>query len=110
MWIPDDMLTDDKRYLYLSDSVGLPVEHVPRELAPIFRSVLEDGAQTFGDPVPSTHPWPEQHEPGGGIVLPCHYIIQPVSTCFEDTLKCLLHDSWLFNEYCLFFITQCKYR
>ena len=72
VWIPDldtfdaskhDMLTDDKRYLYLSDIVGLPVRHVPRGMTPIFRSVLDDGgsayAQTFGDPVPSTQPWPE---------------------------------------------------
>ena len=59
-------------------SAGLPVGHVPRTLAGYFRSVLEDGcvfAEVTGDPIPSFSPWPEKDEEGGGIVLPCNYII-----------------------------------
>ena len=59
-------------------SAGLPIGHVPRTLAGYFRSVLEDGcvsAEVTGDPIPSFSPWPEKDEEGGGIVLPCNYII-----------------------------------
>ena len=28
-----------------------------------------------GDPVPSFSPWPLSSEEGGGVVLPCHFII-----------------------------------
>ena len=71
-------ITDEKRQLKLEDIAGLPIGHVPRTLAGYFRSVLEDGcvfAEVTGDPIPSFSPWPEKDEEGGGIVLPCNYII-----------------------------------
>ena len=78
---PDNIhhsITDEKRQLKLEDIAGLPIGHVPRTLAGYFRSVLEDGcvfAEVTGDPIPSFSPWPEKDEEGGGIVLPCNYII-----------------------------------
>lgn len=32
-------------------------------------------AEVTGEPIPSFSPCPEQHGEGGGIVLPCNYII-----------------------------------
>ena len=85
------MVTDNARQLMLSDVAGLPVGHVPRELAPSFQVVLDNGgtvhAEPCGDPVPSTYPWPEQHEVGGGVVLPCDYIIKPVQLFYDETLE-----------------------
>ena len=78
---PDNIhhsITDVKRQLKLEDIAGLPIGHVPRTLAGYFRSVLKDGcvfAEITGDPIPSFSPWPEKDEEGGGIVLPCNYII-----------------------------------
>ena len=87
------MLTDNKRQLYLSDIADLPVGHVPKELAPVFWMVLDTGgsihAEVCGEPVPSSFPWPEQHEEGGGVVIPCNYILEPAATCFDGTVKCL---------------------
>ena len=49
-WIPkldhvdkdlNNMVTDDKRHLMLSDIAGLPVGHAARELTPCFRTVLD---------------------------------------------------------------------
>ena len=64
------MVTDDKRHLMLSDIAGLPVGHALRELAPCFRTVLDAGgqvyAEAFGEPTPSSFPWPEQDEVGWG--------------------------------------------
>jgi len=58
---------------------GLPTENVPRELATCFREVLDNGwtiyAEPYGEQVPSPSPWPEQHEIGVGVNLPCSYII-----------------------------------
>lgn len=74
-----EMVTDEKRQLKLSDVAGLPIGHVPRSLAPYFRSVMETGGKVFaditGEPVPSFSPWPAQQEEGGGVVIPCNYII-----------------------------------
>ena len=33
-------------------------------------------AEVTGDPTPSFHPWPAPSEEGGGVVLPCNYIIR----------------------------------
>ena len=71
-------ITDEKHQLKLEDIAGLPIGHVPRTLAGYFRSVSEDGcvfAEVTGDSIPSFSPWPEKDEEGGGIVLPCNYII-----------------------------------
>lgn len=35
-------------------------------------------AEVTGQPVPSFHPWPEPNEEGGGVVLPCKYILTNV--------------------------------
>lgn len=67
-------MTDEKRQLRLEDVAGLPIGHVLRTLAVYLRSVMEDG-HVFAEPVPSSSPWPEKDEEGGGIVLPCSYMI-----------------------------------
>lgn len=91
VWIPPlstfpqcqhEILTDEKRHLLLKDVADLPVGHVPRELAGCFRAILDMGGgcvfcEPAGDPVPSFPPWPAPHEKGGGIVIPCHYVIYP---------------------------------
>lgn len=97
VWIPElelfsedqlGMITDEKRHLKLEDVAGLPVGRAPRSLAPYFRDVIDKGGKVFcevtGAPVPSYPPWPAQHEEGGGIVLPCNYII---STPCKDDFK-----------------------
>ena len=38
------MTTDDKRCLTVSDIAGLPVGHVPRGLAGVFRDLLDSNA------------------------------------------------------------------
>ena len=71
-------------------NTGLPTENVPRELATCFREVLDNGwtihAEPYGEPVPSPSPWPEQHEVGVGVILPCSYISD-------------FHNSNLFSEH-----------
>jgi len=46
--------------------------------------VLDDGGMFFsepcGEPIPSTEPWPEQNESGGGVHIPCHYNIKHVQS------------------------------
>ena len=104
VWIPElgsfeskfhTLSTDDKRQLTLADVAGLPVGHVPREIAPIFRMVLDDGgtvlSEPCGEPIPSTDPWPEQNESGGGVHIPCNYIIKPVQS-LESVLSKLQHS------------------
>ena len=88
MWIPPlnqfkenlhSMVTDAKRALKLGDVADLPIGHVPRSLAGLFRSVLDEGGEIFaeanGAPVPSFPPWPAQNEEGGGVVIPATYFI-----------------------------------
>ena len=72
------MSTDNKRQLVLFYVTGIPTENVPRELATCFREVLDNGgtihAEPYGEPAPSPSHWPEQHEVGGGVILPGNYI------------------------------------
>lgn len=102
VWIPKletfdenmhNMSTDNKRQLVLSDVAGLPLGHVPRELAPCFREVLDKGgtvhAEPCGEPAPSSSPWPEQHEAGGGVNLPCHYVIKTLPSSYDQILSLL---------------------
>ncbi|KAH3815729.1 hypothetical protein DPMN_144260 [Dreissena polymorpha] len=81
------MLSDEKRRGCLTDIAGLHVVHVPRELAPIERNVLDAGgnvyAETCGESVASTYPWPEQQEIEGGVVLPCIYLFKPAHSYIE---------------------------
>lgn len=79
---PEDMhsmVTDKKRMLMLSDIAGLPVGHVPRGLAGVFRSILDGGGNIHAlatcDPIPSFPPWPAPNETGGGVVIPADYVI-----------------------------------
>ncbi|KAH3748635.1 hypothetical protein DPMN_183082 [Dreissena polymorpha] len=80
------MLTDEKRQLQLCDVADLPIGYVPRSLAPNFREIMDKGGKVSaivtGDPVPSYPPWPLQNEPGGGLVLPCDYVIS--TPCKDD--------------------------
>ena len=88
VWIPvlshfkenvHSMITDAKRLLKLSDVADLPIGHVPRSLAGLFRSVLDGGGEIFaeatGEPIPSFAPWPAYNEEGGGVVIPATYFI-----------------------------------
>ena len=88
-----NMFTDEKRQLKLSDIAGLPIGHVPKCLSSVFRHDLDEGgeihAEVTGEPVPSFAPWPEPQSEGGGVVLPCNYII-------SKTNITVLHDK-LFN-------------
>ena len=87
VWLPEldtfpdhmhSLITDEKRQLKLQDVANLPIGHVPRNLAGFFRPLMESGrivAEVTGEPVPSFPPWPALKEEGGGVVLPCNYII-----------------------------------
>lgn len=70
------MVTDAKRFLKLSDVADLPIGHVPRSLAGLFRSVLDEGGEIYaeatGEPVPSFPPWPA---PNQGVVIPATYFV-----------------------------------
>lgn len=84
-----NIITDEGRCLYLKDIAGLPIGHVPRCIAGVFRAILDDGgtirAKPTGIPVPSFPPWPALQEKGGGIVIPCNYIINSPNqnSCIE---------------------------
>ncbi len=88
VWIPpldsfsDDvhnLITDAKKHLQLKEVAGLPIGHAPRGLGSAFREIVQSGAniyaQTTGDPVQSFAPWPCVFEKGGGVVIPCTYIV-----------------------------------
>jgi hypothetical protein len=106
VWIPPltqfntqlhDMVTDATRELTLRDIAALPLGHVPRGLAGSFRSILDDGGSVFaeptGEPVPSFPPWPAPMSKGGGVVIPCTYIIQHHDESFILTsLRSALKD------------------
>jgi len=89
------MSTDNKRQLVLFDVTSIPTENVPRELATCFREVLDNGgtihAEPYGEPAPSPSHWPEQHEVGGGVILPCNYIIRPLPSTYDQKLSLLRH-------------------
>ena len=100
VWIPEkdsftkaelESYTDEKRFLMLKDVAGLPVGHVPRTMAGAFTNIIEAGgsiyAQATGSPIESFPPWPAVHEKGGGIVIPCTYIIDHSDKAF--VCKCL---------------------
>jgi len=36
-------------------------------------------------------PWPEQHEVGSGVILPCNYIIRPLPLTYDQKLSLLRH-------------------
>jgi len=87
VWVPDierfsselvSLITDKKRYLKLSDIAGLPVGHVPWGHSSVVKQLIEKGcivhAQSTSDPTPSFPPC-RTRERGGGVVIPCNYII-----------------------------------
>jgi len=67
-----NMTTDNKRHLILSDVAGLPIRHVPRELATCFRDIIDNGGTVYAEPcgehAPSSSPWPDQQEVGEVII------------------------------------------
>jgi len=87
------MSTDNKRQLVLFDVTGLPIENVPIELATCFREVLDNGgtshAEPYGESAPSPLPWPELHEVGGGVILPCNNIIRHLPSTYDQKLSLL---------------------
>lgn len=102
VWIPKlehfnknmhDMVTDNKRFLYLKDIAGLPVGHVPWGLSGAFRRLIDNGCTIFahpdGEPVPSFPPWPHMKDKGGGVVIPCTYVIQLKHVSNEEALNML---------------------
>jgi len=79
-------------------NTGLPTENLPRELATCFREVLDNGwtihAEPYGEPFPSPSPWPEQHEIGVGVILPCSYIIRHLPSTYDEKLSLLRHHDY----------------
>jgi len=89
------LYTDNRRQLVLFDVTGLPTENVPRELATCFREVLDNDetlhSEPYGETAPSPSPWPEQHEVGVGVILPCSYIIRHLPSTYDRKLSPLRH-------------------
>ena len=85
------MSTDNKRQLVLFDVTDLPTENVPKGLVTCFREVLDNGGtihpEPYGEPAPSHSPWPEQHEVGSRVILPCNYIIRPLPSTYDKKLE-----------------------
>jgi len=85
------MSTDNK--LVMFDVTGLPTENVTRELTTCFREVLDDGgtyhAEPYGEPAPSSSSWTEQHEVGGGVILPRNNIIRHLPSTYHQNLSLL---------------------
>jgi len=58
-------------------------------------------SEPSGEPFPSTGPWPEQNESGGGVHIPCHYKIAVIGNhTFLITILNIQHESWQMNEHC----------
>ena len=79
-----ELITDEKRQLKLCDVAGLPIGHAPRRLSTVFRTLIETcesilSAIPTAAPVPSFSPWPPVSAKGGGVVIPCNYIIKYLS-------------------------------
>lgn len=86
-----EMVTDEKRKLKLSDIAGLPIGHVPKCLSKLFRDILDEGGEITREatdqPKPSFPPWPKPNEEGGGIVIPCKDILsklKDLNSCFKE--------------------------
>ncbi|KAH3727940.1 hypothetical protein DPMN_053886 [Dreissena polymorpha] len=47
-------------------------------------------AEVTGEPVPSFQPWPAPNEEGGGVVFPCHYVINQSDIKASFSKLCLL--------------------
>lgn len=103
VWVPEistfpnelhEITTDAKRHLQLKDIAGLPIGHAPRGLGFVFRQLIERGCRVeaiaLGDPCPSFPPWPPVMEKGGGVVIPCDYIISSVSKDYLNEAKELI--------------------
>ena len=93
MFPPDihDEFTDVRRQLKLRDIAGLPVGHVPKCLSSYFRNVLDkDGhiyAVVTGEPTPSFPPWPAPSADGGGVIIPCKFIIDDAKMEIDEHFK-----------------------
>ena len=64
----------------LSDIAGLPIGHVPQGLSSAIRQLLDKDCYIFAIPtgkaIPSFPPWPHIQEKGGGMVIPCQYVVR----------------------------------
>ena len=82
----------------------LPTENVPRELATCFREVLDNGgtihSEPYGEPAPSPSPWPEQHEVGVDVILPCSYITRPEAQYVETHCFLNINESRKQEDQC----------
>jgi len=81
--------------MVLFDVTGLLIENVPIELATCFREVLDNGGtshvEPYGESAPSSLPWPELHEVGGGVILPCNNIHRPLPSIYDQKLSLVRH-------------------
>jgi hypothetical protein len=89
------LVTYQSRELTLQDVAGLPVGHIPRDLAGSFRAIMDDGgsicAEATGEPISSFPPWSAPMSKGGGVVVPCNYIFHYCDESFMlRSLKCAL--------------------
>jgi len=59
----------------------------------LHRTILSSTAlsEPCGEPIPSTDTWPEQNQSGGGVHIPCNYIIKPAQL-LESILSKLQHS------------------
>jgi len=78
----------------------LPTENVPRELTTCFREVLDDGGTIHAEPycetAPSSPCWTKQHKVGGGVILPCNYIIRHLPSTYMTRSSVCWADCFLF--------------
>jgi len=62
---------------------------------PLALEVLDNGgtihSEPYGAPAPFPSPWPEQHEVGFGVILPCSYIIRHLPSTYDQKLSLLRH-------------------
>ena len=104
VWVPDinsfddeskSVVVDEKKFLYLSDIAGLPIGHVPFGLSSAIRELIDKGCYVFaipkGKPIPSFSPWPQLQEKGGGMVIPCNYVIRCNDITKVDSIAILRH-------------------
>ena len=98
VWIPPletfhqsfhNIVTDASRNLKLCDIADLPMGHVPRGLAGVFRQFMDQSdaeivAIPKGLPCDSFPPWPPKAAKGGGVVVPAEYEISVADDKYNE--------------------------